>query len=125
MLEMQIFVKRIKVMDSKFYVSYEAARLLKEKGYSRECDYHIEEVIYGNMTKEQAEKLETKFPCPTKAEAIDWLESKGMCIVVIRRTIDNEVGWRYVIYNETEIISGFSTRLEAEEAAIIKACELL
>ena len=62
---------------------------------------------------------------PTKAEAIDWLESKGMCIVVVRRTINNEVGWRYVIYNQTEIISGFSTRLEAEEAAIIKACKLL
>ena len=87
-------------MNRKFYVSLKAEKLLKEKG----CP------IDGRITK---------------AEAIDWLESKGMCIVVVRRTIDNEVGWRYVIYNQTEIILGFSTRLEAEEAAIIKALELL
>lgn len=95
-------------MDNKFYVSLEAEELLKEKGYKFVWGY---DSIHPRKV--------------TKAEAIDWLESKGMCIVVIRRTIDNEVGWRYVIYSQTEIISGFSTRLEAEDAAIIKACELL
>lgn len=95
-------------MNSKFYVSLEAEELLKEKGYPFVWGY---DSIHPRKV--------------TKAEAIDWLESKGMCIVVIRRTIDNEVGWRYVIYNQTEIISGFSTRLQAEDAAIIKALELL
>lgn len=95
-------------MNEKFYVSLEAARLLKEKGYPFVWGY---DSIHPRKV--------------TKAEAIDWLESKGMCIVVVRRTIDNKVGWRYVIYSQTEIISGFSTRLEAEDAAIIKACELL
>jgi hypothetical protein len=114
-------------MDNKFYVSYEAARLLKEKGYNEECDCAIDEDsdIYVCEYRMNQDLPEWKWSCPTKSEAIDWLESKGMCIVVIRRTIDNEVGWRYVIYNQTEIISGFSTRLEAEEAAIIKACKLL
>lgn len=88
------------VMNRKFYVSLKAEELLKEKG----CP------IDGRITK---------------AEAIDWLESKGMCIVVVRRTINNKVGWRYVIYGQTEIISGPKTRLKAEEAAIIKALELL
>lgn len=95
-------------MNRKFYISLEAEELLKEIGYQFVWGY---DSIHPRKV--------------TKAEAIDWLESKGMCIVVIRRTIDNEVGWRYVIYNQTEIISGFSTRLEAEEAAIIKACKLL
>lgn len=95
-------------MDNKFYVSLEAEELLKEKGYPFVWGY---DSIHPRKV--------------TKAEAIDWLESKGMCIVVVRRTIDNKVGWRYVIYSQTEIISGFSTRLEAEDAAIIKACELL
>ena len=114
-------------MDSKFYVSLEAARLLKEKGYNEECNYVIDDDgdIFEDKYRLNQDLSEWKWSCPTKAEAIDWLESKGMCIVVIRRTIDNEVGWRYVIYNQTEIISGFSTRLEAEEAAIIKALELL
>lgn len=87
-------------MNRKFYVSLKAEKLLKEKG----CP------IDGRITK---------------AEAIDWLESKGMCIVVVRRTINNKVGWRYVIYGQTEIISGSKTRLKTEDAAIIKACELL
>ena len=122
-------------MDSKFYVPLEAAKLLKEKGYDRECvAYYQHEIfhpysvdLFGLKTynKNDAPDYMNQYSAPTKAEAIDWLESKGMCIVVIRRTIDNEVGWRYVIYNQTEIISGFSTRLEAEEAAIIKALELL
>ena len=122
-------------MDNKFNVSLKAARLLREKGYDRECvayyqherfhPYSVDLFKLSINNKNAAPPYMEQYSAPTKAEAIDWLESKGMCIVVIRRTIDNEVGWRYVIYNQTEIISGFSTRLEAEEAAIIKALELL
>ena len=117
-------------MNSKFYISYEAARLLKEKGYNAKCNFAYADTsngsdINGRIVFNSNDYPVGIYPCPTKAEAIDWLEGKGMCIVVIRRTIDNEVGWRYVIYNQTEIISGFSTRLQAEDAAIIKALELL
>jgi hypothetical protein len=120
-------------MDNKFYVSYEAAMLLKEKGYDEDVrNFYDEEGLFlevegfYNFEYLTNEELDNNhYAAPTKAEAIDWLESKSVCIVVIRRTIDNEVGWRYVIYNQTEIISGFSTRLEAEEAAIIKALEIL
>jgi hypothetical protein len=126
-------------MNNKFYITLEAARLLKEKGYDRECDYHIEEVVYGNMTKEQAEKLETKFPCPTKAEAIDWLDSKGIVVELSyddQAHIDN-ARWQYFIYTHDNdgwveaLVCGwhendfYPTRLETEEAAIIKALELL
>ena len=122
-------------MITKHYVSLEAAKLLKQKGYDRECiayyqndEFHPYSVNLYQLSindKNAAPSYMNQYSAPTKAEAIDWLESKGMCIVVVRRTINNEVGWRYVIYNQTEIISGFSTRLEAEEAAIIKACKLL
>ena len=76
---------------------------------------------------------------PTKAEAIDWLESKGM-VVDLRYDKDDlykdDSEWVYYIYqydNEGrlyETVSGwvigiYDTRLEAEEAAIIKALELL
>lgn len=123
-------------MDKKFYVSFEAARLLKEKEYDRECvAYYQHGTFYPYAINTQRELSITnknaapaymeQYSAPTKAEAIDWLESKGMCIVVVRRTINNKVGWRYVIYSQTEIISGFSTRLEAEDAAIIKALKLI
>lgn len=120
-------------MNSKFYISLEAARLLKEKGYDEvistfynEDGLLLEVVAYYNLVFLAIDELnDDHYPALTKDEVIDWLESKGMCIVVVRRTIDNKVGWCYAIYSQTGIISGFSTRLEAEDAAIIKACELL
>lgn len=116
-------------MNSKYYVSLEVAKFLKEKGYNEETSHYYNsagKLYLGNRHFNYNTYSVNLSAPPTKAEVIDWLESKGMCIVVIRRTINNEIGWRYAIYNQTEgTISGFKTRLEAEEAAIIKALELL
>lgn len=121
-------------MDSKFYVSYEAARLLKEKGYNEAVGLYYNTLgalinVSDMFFRKVADNIQMAkydyLSAPSKAEAIDWLESKGMCIIVFRRTIDNKVEWRYVVLGQTEFISGFKTRLEAEEAAIIKALELL
>jgi hypothetical protein len=105
-------------MDSKFYVSLEAARLLKEKGYPIEKDTPICNK-YGDVIG--------CYPAdrPTKAEAIDWLESKG--IVVEFQYYQESSTWSYAIYCICYMSSDeeFPTRLEAEEAAIIKALELL
>ena len=128
-------------MDSKFYVSLEAARLLKEKGYNEYCNYYfvedenrIHHVSYYVNNEEFAECRREAYTAPTKAEAIDWLESKGMRINIIYDWI--ECKWYFTIINGsptvkniTELEVGdsvfYNTRLEAEEAAIIKACELL
>lgn len=126
-------------MDSKFYVSLEAARLLKEKGYDRECiayyqngEFHPYSVDLFKLSindKNAAPPYMNQYSAPTKAEAIDWLDSKGIIIEVLQ---DYRGLWFYVIkISETESYLSesddkyFSTRLEAEEAAIIKACELL
>lgn len=133
-------------MDSKFYVSLEAARLLKEKGYNEECDYCFyyddyndkwdfdyphnlfddEPMHYNNETID-----DEMYSMPTKAEVIDWLESKGIMIEI---TIDiDECAWIFNIVDKEKFITighpkdgeFFTDRLEAEEAAIIKALELL
>ena len=134
-------------MDRKFYVSYEAARLLKEKGYR-------DKTMYGYCSKDQSmHTLDTRedydwnypddefystetgyhvemFAAPTKAEAIDWLESKGITIDIHWIRFNENRRWNYSIFNcstcdtiDTKYI--FPTRLEAEEAAIIKALEQL
>ena len=127
-------------MDSKFYVSLEAARLLKEKGYNEECEYAYNEI---NM---QIERIGANANCisdycsaPTKTEAIDWLESKG---IVVELSYDDKghldkALWEYFVYAHDKNgwvdamvcnwkdYNYYKTRLEAEEAAIIKACELL
>ena len=128
-------------MDNKFYVSYEAARLLKEKGYNEECDTTIDDD--GELFDEKY-LLNQDLPvwrcsCPTKAEVIDWLESKGIIVKLsydYQAHIDN-ARWEYFIYThdndgqvEAMVCSWpednyYKTRLAAEEAAIIKALELL
>ena len=114
-------------MDNKFYISYEAARLLKEKEYNEETEYTIDN--NGRIWMGEY-KDEYDFPCPTKAEAIDWLESKGMTIDIHWIRFNENRRWNYSIFNcntcdtiDTKYI--YPTRLEAEEAAIIKALELL
>ena len=123
-------------MNSKFYVSLEAARLLKEKGYNEETDYvidgEVKELMRSWRTNEAIpeEFADYFFSCPTKAEAIDWLDTKE--IVVEISSVRNRK-WRFSIYKNGwfQIDSwihdrlDFPTRLEAEEAAIIKALELL
>lgn len=120
-------------MNSKHYVSLEVAKMLKEKGYDRECIsyYHdnCTEVDYSFCGERNSTWEERCVSAPTKAEAIDWLDSKGKIIEVFQ---DYRGLWFYVIkISETESYvseSGdnyFPTRLEAEEAAIIKALEQL
>lgn len=132
-------------MENKFYVSYEAARLLKEKGYNEKCTFAYADTnngsdINGRIVFNSNDYPVGFYPCPTKSEAIDWLESKGM---VVELYYDNDFDkddskWEYYIYqyynngvlNETVSSYGgmdgfYDTRLEAEEAAIIKALGLL
>ena len=117
-------------MDNKFYVSYEVAKLLKEKGYDRECiSYYYDdgkEIDYSFCGERNSTWEERCVSAPTKAEAIDWLDSKGFYVDLLY-TLDGK--WNCVItipsygmvLDDMEL---FDTRLEAEEAAIIKACEL-
>ena len=128
-------------MDNKFYVSLEAARLLKEKGYDRECvAYYQHGTFYPYAINTQRELSITnknaapaymeQYAAPTKAEAIDWLESKGITIEIHWIEFNENRRWNYSIFNSStcDIINTkyiYSTRLEAENAAIIKALELL
>ena len=127
-------------MDSKFYVSLEAARLLKEKGYDRECmayyqndefrPYSLTRSGLSMYNKNAAPDYMNQYSAPSKDVAIDWLESKGMTIEVHWIKFNENRKWNYSIFNcntcdtiDTRYI--YTTRLEAEEAAIIKALELL
>lgn len=122
-------------MDSKFYVSLEAARLLKEKGYRQ--TYHAYYFGNSNLRKggyrgDSWYDSPDFYPAPTKAEAIDWLESKGILIsphpvTILREDGTTKTYWSCYILQKGiwYKTNNLTTRLEAEEAAIIKACELL
>lgn len=128
-------------MNSKFYVPLEAARLLKEKGYDGDAEYAYHE--NGNFSHwgRNVNDIDYLYAAPTKAEAIDWLEGKRIYISSI---VDCDSVWvfytaRIIVYdnknnyhnysifedNDNRYMKIYKTRLEAEEAAIIKALELL
>jgi hypothetical protein len=124
-------------MDCKFYTSLEAARLLKEKGYDEDVrNFYDEEGLFlevegfYNFEYLTNEELDNNhYAAPTKAEAIDWLESKGIRVEV---TTVPRGKWRWSLYSYAEMYDSlrdyytdYETRLEAEEAAIIEACKLL
>jgi hypothetical protein len=111
-------------MNGKFHVSLEAARLLKEKGYDEKTDFFIDE--YGIWKWDNRAFLD--LPCPTKAEAIDWLDERRFARIVIHyRPYSGEWYGEVISFSDwtSDITYDYRTRLEAEEAAIIKACELL
>lgn len=114
-------------MNRKFFVSIEAAKLLKEKGYNEETDLVTDEdgYTFDKMYKTNQELPSELFSYPTKSEAIDWLESKGVIVEI--QYYQESSTWSYAIYCICYMSSDeeFQTRLEAEEAAIIKALELL
>lgn len=103
-------------MNNKFYVSLEVEELLKEKKYPFVWGY---DSIHPRKV--------------TKAEAIDWLDSKGFMIsphpvTILRKDSTIEIHWSCNIVQKGGAwytTNDLPTRLEAEEAAIIKACKLL
>lgn len=108
-------------MDKKFYISLEAAKLLKEKGYNKETDCTID---YNGAIWFGEYRDECDFPCITKAEAMDWLEGKGWQFSIL--CADNYNLYEYIVYFENEHISGYrETMLEAQDAAIITVLEKL
>lgn len=125
-------------MDNRFYVSLEAARLLKEKGYDKDVrNFYDEEGLFleiegfYNFEYLTNEELDNNhYAAPTKSEAIDWLDSKEVYIQIGGVGSGETQKWSYSVFDyktcdnyASEYI--FPTRLEAEEAAIIKALELL
>lgn len=116
-------------MDSKFYISYKAAMLLKEKGYNEATDYIIDEddCMMNSHYILNEDLSEYICSCPTKSEAIDWLESKGIvvCVYLLNLSI---WGYTIIVHKDKLILGDFfkdKNRLEVEDSVIIKALELL
>ena len=116
-------------MKAKHYVSFEAARLLKEKGYNEECEYAYNEI---NMQIERiganANYISDYCSAPTLLEAIDWLEERGVFISV---EYFKDM-WHYYVYSRKYLDDNYETdelfytdRYKCMNAAIKKGVELL
>ncbi len=117
-------------MNTKFFVPYETAKALKEKGYNEEHKdwYDSEGNLWSNDYNDitNSELAEIHYSAPTYHEVLDWLDGKGIRVFA-HYYIDNGK-WVYVIedFKRLQDNAGFfHTREEALNAAILKALELI
>lgn len=131
-------------MNAKHYVSLEVAKMLEEKGYDKERDflapvYTKDGVLYWS----NHEDLSQMTPAPTLLEAMDWLEERGIIVMLMCERIVDMLGltkWNYAVVhcgriyyekiNENEPPSNenvkyYTDRNECMNAAIKKGVELL
>lgn len=124
-------------MNSKFFVPFKTAKLLKEKGYNGLCDCYYEPdkelylgILVSNMDYEDCGTV----AAPTYHEVLDWLEEKGIRIEVRKAYRFREKQWSwcgyvYIVededYETSQLADWCSTREEAINECILKALEKL
>lgn len=134
-------------MDKKFFVPYQTARQLKEKGYpqelatmyydtfsggeinlitDREC---VDCVVEGNDRHPLFKRLsELYIAAPTHHEVVDWLEGKDIIIESAKRWTENYCYvWSSDIIRRDNLIKTCigETREEAFDEAIIYALTII
>lgn len=132
-------------MNGKFFVPFDTARQLREKGYpqklatmyydtfsgveislitDREC---VSCVVEGNDRHPLFKRLsELYIAAPTYHEVVDWLYKKGKFIFAEYRAYENDwAGFIGEINGEMKYLTEFPTREEALNEGILKTLEML
>lgn len=130
-------------MDAKFFVPFETAKLLREKGYPQaENDWYYEpagEMLINDGVAEllrhrAGDNADRIVAAPTYHEVVDWLEGKGIRIEVrdayrFREKQWSWCGYVYIVededYETSQLADWSSTREGALNAAILKALDML
>lgn len=119
-------------MDAKFFVTFETAKALKEKGYNSLCDCYYEpdkELYLGILVSNRDYEDCGNCSAPTYHEVVDWLEGKGYVIEALNlcRIATGRIEWRgrvTDVENNYEYGDWALTREAALNAAILKALEM-
>ena len=131
-------------MNSKFFVPFETAKQLKEKGYPQEfADWYYHESadeLAFVSSRYVPERVVTGKPtelgvwytaAPTYHEVVDWLEGKGIYLHCYSPTRVQDIGqYTAGVFNSSTNDWGgcksvYPTREEALNAAILKALEMI
>lgn len=112
-------------MDAKFYVLYETARLLREKGYPQSTDTWYAETKKGVRTYNRPSKYEN-IARPTYHEVLDWLFNIGWLVYARNYGEGTYFSTIYDIRNNREIfpVGSWRSREDALDAAILEVLRL-
>lgn len=129
-------------MDKKFFVPFETAKALKEKGYNEQCSYYYGDCVIRMVpqcpcTNEQLSDYAPNWlfneciSAPTYHEVVDWLDGKGIYITCNAPLVKQNMG-QYIAgvfnsnTNDWGVCRGvYPTREEALNVSILKALEML
>jgi len=132
-------------MNSKFFVPFETAKLLKEKGYPQAYvdmyyNQSTNELLFRDGTPDKIvvgltdrdDKYYVYYTAaPTYHEVVDWLEGKGIILQCYSPILKQKLGqYTAGVFNSNTNNWGicravYSTREEALNAAILKALEMI
>ena len=113
-------------MDRKYYIPYETAKQIKEKGFPQEHEWFYCDDGKGITPSWDGSHCDCSdgIACPTYHEVIDWLEGRK-----VRIYAEYCNGWYGFIDNgkarEVETTTMYPTREEALNDGILKALEML
>lgn len=123
-------------MKSKFFVPFETAKILREKGYNGICDYYYtpDKQLYLGVTRVSNENLDYEnngtVAAPTYHEVLYWLDGKGIYITCYA-PLSKPVGMYTIsVFNSNKPDWGmcreiYTTREEALNDGILKALKML
>ena len=127
-------------MIEESYVSFDAAKLLKEVGFDVPCNSQYMQNGFrwdgGSSNKVNFNEYETVFSCPTQALAARWLREKHRIVVdvaFIPPSVNGDV-WQYFIGEMDDMVwegdfessdRKYSTYEEAFEAGLQEAIKLM
>lgn len=125
------------IMNGKFYVPFETAKLLKEKGYPEYADifYDANGFLVNNFSRSDYD-APIVFPvisASTYHEVVDWLEEKGIYITCYAPLLKPVGRYGISVFNSnTDNINdlglcreAYPTREDALNAGILKALEMI
>lgn len=127
-------------MNAKFFVPYQTAKLLREKGYNEQCTFYYGDGIIriGHQLRTNKELTDNTpnwlynecISAPTYHEVVDWLYEKKICITCHPAySYEGQYnGFQYEMqtYDEDDYPDDiYRTREEALNAAILKALEIV
>ena len=112
------------------YVSFETAKLLKEKGFDQNCaTYYLDGQVWRHYHGEVIPKNKQIYAAPTQAVAMKWLREEFDLITYVKLVNDGDLchdAWGFSIYNKftNESIKGHRLWFKYEEAceAAIRYC---
>ena len=118
-------------MNKKFFVPFETAKVLKEKGYNCMCDYYYapDKQLYFGVTRVSNDTLDFEnngtIAAPTYHEVLDWLEKKGYPIesACLRDFADHDIMW--VCGCDLTVSKIYPTREEAFNDVILDVLKTL